>query len=79
LPNQVSVFAWYAPESQHIDKIDFFKERKGDFRGSAGIHLIAGFAKFLSETGANKLLAGKQPIVPQERISLEDIVRHFYS
>jgi hypothetical protein len=39
---------------------------------------MAGFAKAVTETGANGLIKGNRPIIPSERIELEDIVRRYY-
>jgi len=40
--------------------------------------LMAGFAKKVTESGANKLLNGGNPIVPPERLEMENIVRQYY-
>ena len=59
-------------------RITFFQGRNGSFGAPVKIKRIAGFAKSLTESAANKLLSGKQPIIPQERLPLEEVVLMYY-
>jgi hypothetical protein len=69
---------WTPSSSTTPNKVTFWRGRKGDFGAAAKTRLMAGFAKKVTESGANKLLSGSNPIIPPERLELENIVRQYY-
>ena len=69
---------WSPPSSLTPSKVTFWRGRKGDFGAATKTRLMAGFAKKVTESGANRLLSGSNPIIPPERLELENIVRQYY-
>lgn len=70
--------SWTPTSSSNPSKVTFWRGRKGDFGAPTKTRLMAGFAKKVTESGANKLLSGSNPIIPSERLELENLVRQYY-
>lgn len=70
--------SWTPSSSLTPSKITFWRGRMGNFGAATKTRLMAGFAKKVTESGANKLLNGGNPIVPPERLEMENIVRQYY-
>ncbi len=74
------ISARWTPLTSSLKKIyPPFHGRHGQFDAAAGIKLIVGFAKSVSEGAANRMLSGKQPLIPQERFTLDELIELYYT
>jgi len=78
-PSKKIIASWNPENTTFPTKVTFFHGRRKPFGAPVKINKIAGFSRYLSEKGANRLLSGKQPILPQERRPLEEIIQVYYS
>ncbi len=78
-PREILSCQWTPANCRLTEKVTVFSGRHGGFGAPARIKLMAGFAKSVSEKAANKMLSGKQPLIPQERFTLDEIIELYYS